>query len=323
MIKIDRGPAPMAIKVYTTKSFKALDGVTMVTKAEQEIEKAIAFFTDSKNYAKEVKLTKKTFSFSVYKNPELVAALEDIFGTKCAYCESCFAHVTPKDIEHFRPKSEINTGAGTLRPGYFWLACEWDNLLVSCPDCNRSRNHEVPGQAKKAKLGKETQFPLADEARRVRSQGPHVSEDDVRLLLNPCIDQPEEHLTFDEQGLIRARADAHGNPSQKGAVSITVYALQRKALVEERLRVLNQLRFALTQMGHLVKIHNTLNSLGARAEELDDNANQIRVVKDQLHAMFEQDAPYLAMLREWIQVSRRRGDFENLLQFGIDPIDLI
>ncbi len=323
MIKIDRGPAPVAIKVYATKNVKSLNGVTKITKAEQEIEKAMAFFTDPANYANEVKLTEKSFTFSVYKNPELVSALETTFGTKCAYCESRFAHVTPKDIEHFRPKSEIETGSGALRPGYFWLAGEWDNLLVSCPECNRARNHEVPGQAEKMRLGKATQFPLSDEGRRVRSRGPHADEDGVRLLLNPCLDQPEEHLTFDENGMIRARADAQGKPSRMGAVSITVYALQRKGLVEERLRVLNQLRFHLTQLGHLVKHHNLLKVLGAGATDLASNADQIRAVKDVLHAMFAPDAPFLAMLREWVRVSSQRGDFDNLLQFGINPTDMI
>jgi uncharacterized protein (TIGR02646 family) len=319
VIGISRGSVPPDLEVFTAKSTKALDGVTRVTKAELEIQKAAAFFTDSANYANEEKLTEKSFKFSVYKDPELVIALETVFGTKCAYCEGHFGAVTPKDVEHFRPKSEIDTGAGVLRPGYYWLACEWENLLLSCPDCNRPRKHEIPGQAAKAKLGKETQFPLADEARRIRSHGQLIDEEGVRLLLNPCCDQPEEHLTFDEKGLVHARPDAGGAPSRMGEVSITVYALQRKGLVEERLRVLNQFRLNVGLLNHLVKLHNDLAAGAAKA----DNADQIRRVTTALQGMLVSGAPYLAMLREWIRLGKDRGDFDNLVQFGIDLADLI
>jgi uncharacterized protein (TIGR02646 family) len=170
VIAIPRGPRPATLKVYSNKSVKALDGVTQVTKAEQELEKAVAFFTDPARFLNEQKLTTDTFTFAVYKDPEIQDQLEAIFGTKCAYCETDFGAVTPKDIEHFRPKSEITVAADqdALVPGYYWLAGEWSNLLVSCPDCNRGRKHEVPGQPKKVLLGKKTQFPLSDEQQRAR-----------------------------------------------------------------------------------------------------------------------------------------------------------
>jgi uncharacterized protein (TIGR02646 family) len=306
MIKVTRDSLPPAIKVFITKNVRALDGLTAVTRSEQELEKAVAFFTNPANYANETKLTKNKFSFTVYKDPDLAAALETMFCNKCAYCESRFGHVTPKDVEHFRPKSEIDSGAGILRPGYFWLASDWENLFVSCPDCNRARKHVVPGQAAKVKLGKETQFPLSDETRRMRNQGKLLDEEPVRLLLNPCVDLPEDHLAFDDDGLIHARLDTSGVPSPKGMISITVYALQRKSLVEERLRVLNQLRFQFAQLSYLVGMHNRLLDPG----DLTANADQIRSVRDELRKMLHPDAPYLAMLRGWIRSARTSGEFD-------------
>jgi uncharacterized protein (TIGR02646 family) len=323
MIKIDRGPVPNSIKVYATKNVKALDGVTLITKAEREIELSLAFHTNPTNYLNEVKLTKNCFDFKIYKNKELTEELERFFGKKCAYCESRFAHITPKDIEHFRPKSEIKTDNGVLRPGYFWLACEWENLLISCPDCNRARSHEVPGQPVKITLGKATQFPLSDERKRIRSRGSLTTEEAVRLLINPCIDEPMEHLTFDDQGLIRPRVDDQGNHSQMGLTSINVYALQRKALVEERLRVIDQLKFQVKQLGALIRTHNKLTAFGASRIDLADNANQIREVRDNIKSMFVRDQPYLAMLREWIRIGNDQGHFNNLLQFGIDLTNII
>lgn len=323
MIKCDRGALPATIKVYAVKSVKALDGVTKVTRAEQELEKAVAFFSNPANYAGEAKLTKETFPFAVYKDPELVAVLEAAFGNKCVYCESDFGHVTPKDIEHFRPKSEISADAATLRPGYYWLAGDWDNLLVSCPDCNRARKHSVPGQPKRVKLGKETQFPLSDEKHRARNRMPIGSEEGARLLLNPCVDQPADHLTFDNQALVHSRPDAAGHPSPMGTVSIAVYALQRKGLVEKRLEVLNSFRHEFDQLNYLVKNHNTLKGLGASAGVLAANAAQIRAVKDEIRSMLDGKAQYLAMLGGWIRQAQRKGGCALLEQFGINLTKLI
>jgi uncharacterized protein (TIGR02646 family) len=298
MITIIRGLAPPTVNVYTD-----IDPVTQLTRAEQEREEAIAFFTA--NYANEQKLTKEAFRFAIYKDKKLVAALEAVFGKKCAYCESCFAHVTPKDIEHFRPKSEVDTGTRRLKPGYYWLASEWDNLLVSCPDCNRTREHEVPGQPARVHLGKAMQFPLADEAKRVRSHNAVLADEEpFRLLINPCTEQPSDYLTFDDQGLIHSRDDANTQPNERGRISIAAYALQRKGLVEARLNVLDRLRFQIELLRYLVRMHNVLIANGIPADDVARNADQIRAVRDDLAGMMSQDAPYLAMLREWIITSR-------------------
>ena len=247
MIRIRRGPLPSSLRVYVATLVG--NAGQKISPAEQENEFASSFFTDPMNYAKDKKLTEKSFTFRIYKDPELAAALEGVFGKKCAYCESRFAHVTPKDIEHFRPKSEIDTGSAKLVPGYYWLAGDWDNLLVSCPDCNRGRRFEVPGQPKRVKLGKATQFPLLREAGRIRNANPGVaSEEALRLLINPCRDRPERHLTFDQEGLVDPRLDTLGKASKKGEASIAAYALQRKELVEERKRVLNSLILLVEQL---------------------------------------------------------------------------
>jgi len=320
MIHIDRNPNQPAIKVYTEAKAKALDGVTLVTKAAQELEKAIAFFTDPGNYLNNEKLNKKSFAFKIYKNSELSSELEAEFGKKCAYCETDFAAVTPKDVEHFRPKSEIDTGSEKLAPGYYWLAGDWFNLLVSCPDCNRSRKHKVPGQSKEIKLGKSTQFPLDEEGHRIRSHNDNIlQEEPHRLLLNPCLDDPEKHLTYDDQGLIYPRPNAAGQPSTKGRISIEVYALQRKNLVEARLSVLNQLK---------LKIELLRNALAMRAhvdtpEGIALNDNQIELLSNDLIGFVGKKAPYQGMLRDYIIRSKAAGEFDDMIANGIDPEMLI
>jgi uncharacterized protein (TIGR02646 family) len=291
-----------------------------ITRAASELRSAIQFFTDTANYKNGVKLGEKKFSFKVYKDPDLVKALENLFGAKCAYCESRFAHVTPKDIEHFRPKSEIRIAVRTsTAPGYFWLAGAWTNLLISCPDCNREREHEVPGQPDKVLLGKHTQFPLRDEKARVRKHTADIQKEEPhRLLLDPCTDDPERHLTYDQEGLIHPR-----NSSQMGKTSIAVYALQRKPLVEERLRVLNDVIFQLEQLRIAVTELAKANRQRWTAQEIEAKHQQIRAIRGHLARHMAGTAPYLGMIRDYIRREKTKGAFDDLVKNGIDPVKLL
>jgi uncharacterized protein (TIGR02646 family) len=321
MILVQKGPAPPMIRVFTTKDAKAPDG-TLMTGAALEQKRAIEFFTNTDNFANEAKITKKSFVFKIYRDPELGAELERIFGKKCAYCESVFAHVTPKDVEHFRPKSKINTGTGDLVPGYFWLAGDWDNLLVACPDCNRGRKFDVPGQPKRMRLGKSTQFPLASEKARVRRPKSLAKEDALRLIIDPTREEPSEHLTFDSQGLILARPDPAGQPSPKGLASITVYALQRKVLVEERRRVLDLFVSQVVQLQTAIQNLNDFMAAGSAAG-IERNREAIRGLKVTIKGMLGKDAPYIGMLRDWIRRQKAAGAFPDLAKAKVDLEDFI
>ena len=315
MIKIQRNPLPPELPVFTERKYLSQDGVTLLSKAELEKEKAIAFFTDPANFQNDKKITKKNFKFTVYKDARLVEALEGCFHKKCAYCESEFAHITPADIEHYRPKAEIDTGRQKLRPGYYWLAGGWNNLLISCPDCNRSRKQPVPGQTVKVLLGKLDQFPLANDANRVRNHtGNLAQEEPVRLLLNPCLDNPEDHLTYDDEGIILPRLDANNQPSQKGVNSIFVYALQRKNLVERREKILKDFQFHIDE----------LNDLVARKNETGGTFFDDMIVRNiehlKTHAVVGSE--FLALLHDYVIRARQAGELNLLMQFGINLEDL-
>jgi len=319
VIHIDRDPNPPVLDVFHKATVPAGKG-KKISRAESELQKAIDFFTDLTNYKDDAKLGEKKFTFKVYKDPELVKALEAIFHSKCAYCESRFAHVTPKDIEHFRPKSEIRTANRmSIAPGYFWLAGSWTNLLISCPDCNREREHEVPGQPEKVLLGKHTQFPLRNEKARVRKHTGNIAKEEThRLLLDPCTDDPEQHLTYDERGLILAR-----NGSEMGVTSIAVYALQRKPLVEERLRVLNDIVFQLEQLR--IAVRELARAIQQQRDpvEIQEKRQQIKAIRDHLASHMAKDAPYRGMIRDYIGRTKSNGDFDDLIKNGMDPATLL
>lgn len=192
-----------------------------------ERRRAVAFFADPGNHT-------KSFAFKAYKARDVCDALNQLFHGKCAYCESSYAPTQPADIEHFRPKAAVmieprDEQPFRRKPGYYWLAAEWDNLLPSCIDCNRARTQESADIDTAMVRGKENRFPLADEAKRSVDPEDFQLLGEEPLLLHPCRDRPEEHLEFLAGGLIREQEG-----SARGRATITVLGLQRKALKEAR-----------------------------------------------------------------------------------------
>lgn len=181
----------------------------------------------------------KAFDFKIYRHQQVKDALVELFYGKCAYCESSFIHVYAGDVEHFRPKGEIEEAAPDKKPGYYWLASDWDNLLLSCRNCNQKLTHAVYGEMDRTVMGKMNQFPLAPPGAYVRRHGLPGDigpEEFHRLLINPCIDKPEEYLEYGEQGVIKAKKKADGSLHEKGVTSIRVFVLQRVPLVLSRER---------------------------------------------------------------------------------------
>jgi hypothetical protein len=100
------------------------------------------------------------------------AALRIAQHDKCGFCESKVTHVAFGDVEHFRPKAAFRAiqGDALTRPGYYWLAYEWTNLLFACEPCNRRHKGNL--------------FPLVDEATRARSHTDDITRE-TPLFIDP------------------------------------------------------------------------------------------------------------------------------------------
>jgi len=175
----------------------------------------------------------------LYRDPRVKAALEKIFHNKCAYCESPGFAGFSWDVDHFRPKGSV--AEDSSHPGYYWLTYTWINLYPSCVFCNQRRKdqptYDDPTLGPAA--GKLDQFPVAHEDKRARTPNDRLA-DECPLLLDPCGDQPGQHLIFDATGEVSARG---GSP--KGAATIRVFGLNRKRLTDAR-------RDALIVIGKLI-----------------------------------------------------------------------
>jgi uncharacterized protein (TIGR02646 family) len=142
-----------------------------------------------------------------YRHPQVKAALIELFHGKCAYCESKITHVDYGHIDHFRPKSGP---AG--RPD---LTFAWSNLFLACGRCNGAGF-------------KSDRFPEADEG------GP---------LVNPCDDEPNEHLEF-RFDTVAMLANVYGR-TRRGCVTEEVLGLNRPELRVYRSQFIEKL-FALS-----------------------------------------------------------------------------
>lgn len=176
-----------------------------------------------------------SFKWTRYSDDEVKEKLEELFAGKCAYCESRFRHVSPEDVEHWRPKGAVVLEDGSERkPAYFWLGATWTNLLSSCPDCNRRRRQEDVRDPVNEQSGKKDYFPVDEEADRWTHFDQPDRNGEVALLLDPCSDSPEEFLTVDDDAVVHEKHPADTLENRRAQQSIDIYGLNRSALVDER-----------------------------------------------------------------------------------------
>jgi hypothetical protein len=156
---------------------------------------------------------------------------------RCAYCELPVTAGAPGDVEHFAPKNNIKAFTGApgeegaevpnsykvkgRRPallaeqGYWWLAYDWSNYLLSCWVCN--------GQ------WKGNLYPTKPTGRR-RRLPPTRRTKETPLVINPFGDaDPADHLRFNVDGSIEPL-----HASERGHETIRTVGLHRVGLVFER-----------------------------------------------------------------------------------------
>lgn len=193
MIKLERGPAP---DFYRSPKFFELN---------ERLEKE---FLDSTR--------QQRLNFNNVFIPHIKEALMFNFHQKCMYCETRLGGVEQATVDPFRPKS----GARGLdkkkyaQDHYWWLYYNWDNMMLSCNTCNTRYKRDL--------------FPVEDENFRaeVYSVGDQLLAERA-LLIDPCLEDPEQHLKFNSDGTVTPL-------SPKGQVTIEVLGLNRQSLVVQR-----------------------------------------------------------------------------------------
>lgn len=197
-------------------------------------------------------------------------------------------------------------------------------------------------KSKSVNTGKGDSFPIS--GKRATEEGHSIGKEGA-LLLNPCSDDPSKHLRFHVNGstpvaLVYPRAKdgddvaedkfplakiderkdigRHGRDaaglglSERGAVSIHVYGLNRLGLVHERTRVLRHLNF-LKEI--IIELSSMADEIGiddkipvAKRKLLSVRLHHLRErIVCEIKEMARDSAPYSMMVRAWI------ADFRKLL----------
>ncbi len=158
----------------------------------------------------------------LYAHPDVVAALTEVFHGKCGYCETPLTPIGASNVDHFRPTGDaIGLDGAIDHPAYWWQSYAWENLVLACHDCIRTKGSRFPVVGTRA-----------TNAAELASEEP--------LLLNPRDprDAPDGLLIFADDGTVSA-AD------KRGRVTIDVLGLGRARLVAARRDVASEVRAAL------------------------------------------------------------------------------
>lgn len=178
----------------------------------------------------------------------LIEALMAASRGKCAYCETPLSQSTPV-INALRPYAGVEESSGDYLGDHYWpLAFAWDNYRASCHMCARHKGARFPLAGQRA--------PAAPSARALAAERP--------LLVDPCSDDPDEHLAFEPDGQVLGRTD-------RGRATIEILALNRHELVSGRAAELRRLEAALA-------------ADPATAEQLLGDAQPFAAIKRQQHA---------------------------------------
>ena len=162
-----------------------------------------------------------------YAHDSVKEKLLEIYRNKCAYCESPKNPGWAWQVDHYRPNKPRESG--DTHSGYYWLAYEWSNLLLSCETCNIKKSNRFPIS------GTRVEAPQTDRKEWLANSESLIAEEP--LLLNPELDHPEKHFVFFPDGAIEDKGG-----SEHGKKTIEVCDLEREELRLARKAVVDSFR---------------------------------------------------------------------------------
>ncbi len=214
----------------------------------------------------------------VYQHETVKQSLRTAQHDKCCFCESKITHISWGDIEHFRPKKGYRQRLNDLltRPGYYWLAYAWSNLLFCCQLCNQPHKRNL--------------FPLRRGSTRAVSH--HVPLGNERpQFVDPTVEDPGLLIGFREEYPF-----AVGN-NQRGKATIRGLGLERPELTEKRRTHLKSIKQLIDCRSLLIQDVKA----AATRHSLPEKAATILKIDALFQEMQEDGAEYAAMARAALQ----------------------
>ncbi|MEO1514326.1 MAG: AAA family ATPase [Bacteroidota bacterium] len=145
---------------------------------------------------------------------ELRPLLLEAFQKKCVYCEQRVgSYETFALVDRFRPRrGALSMDNVESQDHYYWLAFEWENLYLCCPECNHHKG---------------SFFPVKGERAPIECSIEEINDKEEYQLLDVCRDQPEKHIGFRTDGRLVGK-------TPRGKRVIDLINLNRKSLVNRR-----------------------------------------------------------------------------------------
>jgi uncharacterized protein (TIGR02646 family) len=196
--------------------------------------------------------TKKfNFADSIYNDLTVKDALIAAQHQKCCFCERLIGK--DGDVEHFRPKSAYSQNKKLERPGYYWLAYDWDNLYLCCSPCNSRQKKNL--------------FPITYPKKRAHFHSNDITVENP-LFVDPGKDEPSNHISFRGEMPYAVR----GN--KKGKTTINNLGLDREILNDARLRHLQTMKILhqLIELAAEEPYNQNLQELAQQAKQTLKNA---------------------------------------------------
>lgn len=145
---------------------------------------------------------------------QFIEQLRIDFNNKCAYCESSLViSDTNPEYDHFRPRHGARGFENEFSQDYYWwLTYEWFNIYLCCSRCNQIKS---------------SWFPVTGNRASLKANYSDVINYENTLLVDPCLDDPEQNFSYNYDGEILAK-------TIKGAKTIEILQLNRSELIDAR-----------------------------------------------------------------------------------------
>lgn len=204
MIKIDKDFSDIPASLDSDLTKKRRDEVIVAGSYPKSKNIGLSVFT-----AKAV----ETYD-SRYKCEDVKTALKNLYKRKCAYCDQ---KAPSYHVEHYRPKDI-----------YYWLVYSWDNLLLSCRDCNSHKLNKFEIEAKKRIS---IDYPRDD----IHNLGDVYDELEQPKLVNPEKEDVHKDLVYTKLGGISSK-------NTRVQHTIKTCRIDRDDLNADRKTILDELR---------------------------------------------------------------------------------
>lgn len=204
----------------------------------------------------------KRYSFPFLReiDKQLKNDLHELFHGKCGYCEIKIESPEYGTIDRFRPHNGVRDKNDYFKDLYWWLTYDWDNLVYSCKDCNQYKGNYFPILGNRA------------------TESSKSLDDENKLLVNPCTDDPEKFIDFDNGGNIYSN-------SEEGNITIKLLKLNREKLLSLRKKAIDELWMILDEL--LLK--GTISSENERyLYDIYTNNTSIEFLSVKKHVLLDQ-----------------------------------